>query len=386
MSGPLEGVRVLDLTRLLPGNYCTLLLADLGADVVKVEEPGRGDYIRWTPPRVDGEGAIHRALNLGKRSVTVDLKAPEGAGVLRRLATSADALVESFRPGVLDRLGVGFEDLSRANARLVYCSISGYGQDGPYRDRAGHDINYTGLVGVLDATGVPGGPPVLPSVQVGDFAGGMAAALGMVATILEAARTGRGRFVDVSMTDVAASWTGVLMSWLLATGTSPERGRMPLGGSLACYRTYRAADGRFLAVGALEPPFWRTLCQRLGVPELIDAHLDPSRQDEAAERLAEVFATRARDDWVAELAELDTCVGPVNDMSEALRDPQVAARGLVAEVGGAAVGPGPAIRVRGHAPGGMRPAPALGEHTLEVLEEAGVPASEAASLRERGVV
>ena len=386
MSGPLDGVRILDLTRLLPGNYCTLLLADLGADVVKVEEPGRGDYIRWTPPMVDGEGAIHRALNRGKRSVTIDLKHPDGAGVLRRLAVSADALVESFRPGVLDRLGVGYEELSRANGRLVYCAISGYGQDGPYRDRAGHDMNYTGLVGVLEATGVAGGPPVLPSVQVGDFAGGMAAAIGVLAAVIEARGTGRGRFVDVSMTDVAASWTGVLMSWFLATGSAPERGRMPLGGDLACYRTYRAADGRYLAVGALEPPFWRNLCERLGVPELVEAHLDPGRQEEVAERLAAVFATRPRDAWVAELADADTCVGPVNDMAEAVRDPHVEARGLVAEVAGSPVGPGPAVRVRGHDPAGMRPAPALGEHTEDVLEEAGIAPSEVAALRDRRVV
>ncbi|MGH9168623.1 MAG: CaiB/BaiF CoA transferase family protein, partial [Acidimicrobiia bacterium] len=178
MSGPLEGVRILDLTRLLPGNYCTLLLADLGADVVKVEEPERGDYIRWTPPLVDGEGAAHGALNRGKRSVTVNLKSAEGAGVLRRMAKQADALVESFRPGVLDRLGVGYRALSEENPRLVYCALTGYGQDGPYRDRAGHDINYTGYAGILEATGRPDGPPILPSVQVGDFGGGMAAAIG----------------------------------------------------------------------------------------------------------------------------------------------------------------------------------------------------------------
>ena len=386
MSGPLEGVRILDLTRLLPGNYCTLLLADLGADVVKVEQPGRGDYIRWTPPMVDGEGAIHRALNRGKRSVTVDLKHPDGPAVLSTLAASAEALVESFRPGVLDRLGVGYEALSRANERLVYCAISGYGQDGPYRDRAGHDINYTGLVGVLEATGVAGGPPVLPSVQVGDFAGGMAAAIGMLAAVIEARGTGRGRFVDVSMTDVAASWTGVLMSWFHATGAPPERGRMPLGGGLACYRTYRAGDGRYVAVGALEPPFWRNLCERLGLPELVDAHLDPARQEEAAERLAEVFETRPRDAWVADLADADTCVGPVNDIAEALRDPHVEARGLVAEVAGTPVGPGPAVRVRGHAPEELRSAPGLGAHTSEVLEEAGIPPAEVAALRDRGVV
>src|SRR5918999_1246254 len=217
MSLLLDGTTVLDVTRLLPGNYGTLLLSDLGADVIKVEEPERGDYIRWTPPLVDGQSAIHRALNRGKRSITVNLKSPEGAEVLGRLAESADAIVESFRPGVMARLGVGYEALRARNERLVYCALTGYGQDGPYRDRVGHDINYIGYAGILEATGGPDGPPVLPAVQVGDLGGGMAGALGVVASLGQAAREGRGRLVDVSMLDVSVSWAAVLTSWYLAT-------------------------------------------------------------------------------------------------------------------------------------------------------------------------
>jgi alpha-methylacyl-CoA racemase len=384
--GPHHGVRILDLTRLLPGNYCTLLLADLGADVIKVEEPGRGDYIRWMAPMVDGESAMHRALNRGKRSVTVNLKEREGAGLLKRMAAEADALVESFRPGVLDRLGVGYETLSEANPRLVYCAITGYGQDGPYRDRAGHDINYTGYAGVLHATGTPDGPPILPSVQVGDFGGGMAGAVGILAALQGVERTGRGRFVDVSMLDVVASWGAVLAGWYLATGAVPERGRMPLSGGLACYRVYETGDGRYLAVGALEPQFWRALCERLGVPELIDAHHDPARQDEVAARLQEIFRSRPRDEWVAELADLDTCVGPVNDMAEALGDPQAVHRGLVAEIGGGPVGPGPAIKFSGHPADRLRPAPGLGEHNEEILGSLGLGPEGIAALRDRGVL
>lgn len=382
MSGPLDGVRILDLTRLLPGNYCTLLLADLGADVVKVEEPERGDYIRWTPPLVDGEGAAHRALNRGKRSVTVNLKSAEGAGVLRRLVKEADALVESFRPGVLDRLGVGYRALSELNPRLVYCALTGYGQDGPYRERAGHDINYIGYAGILEATGRPEGPPVLPSVQVGDFGGGMAAAVGVLACLGQAARTGRGRFVDVSMLDVSLSWTSVLMSWYLATGEMPGRGLMPLGGGLACYRVYRAGDGRYLAVGALEPQFWRALCERLDVPDLVDEQFaSPRRQEELALRLGEVFASRRRDEWVRELADLDTCVGPVQGVAEAVVDPQVRGRRMVAEVGGLQVGPGPAVKVSGFEPEPLRGAPALGQHTEEILKELGHTPEEIEDLR-----
>jgi alpha-methylacyl-CoA racemase len=384
VTGPLSEIRILDLTRLLPGNYCTLLLSDLGADVVKVEEPGQGDYIRWTPPLVDSEGAIHRALNRGKRSVTLNLREEEGAALLRRLVEGADALVESFRPGVMDGMGVGYPTLSEDKPQLVYAAITGYGQDGPYRGRAGHDIDYIGFAGVLHATGTPDGPPVLPAVQIGDFGGGMAAAVGISAALAEAARTGRGRYIDVSMLDVVTSWSAVLAAWYLGTGEVPVRGGMPLTGGLACYRVYATADGKHLAVGALEPRFWRTLCEALGLHDLVDGHLDPSRQEEIAGRLSATFRTRTRDQWVEDLADLDACVGPVNDVSEGVEDPQVAHRGGLAAADGSPLGPGPAIRVSGHRRE-IRPAPALGEHTVEVLEELGISAAEVAELRARGV-
>ncbi len=386
MTGPLQDTRILDLTRLLPGNYCSLLLVDLGADVVKVEEPGRGDYIRWMPPMVDGQGATHQALNRGKRSITLNLKTDEGAGLLKRLVREADALVESFRPGVLDRLGVGYEALSGENPRLVYAAITGYGQDGPYRDRAGHDINYTGFAGVLHATGDPSGPPVLPSVQVGDLGGGMAGAVGVTAGLLEASRTGRGRMVDVSMFDVVASWGAVLMSWHLATGQIPPRGGMELGGGLACYRVYRTGDGKWLAVGALEGQFWRALCEALDLEDLVDVQYVPSRQDEIAARLGARLEERSRGEWVEALAGLETCVGPVNDMAEALADPQLRHRGMVAHVDGKPVGPGPAITMPDTEAKPLTPAPELGQHTDEVLGELGLSADELSELRSRGVL
>jgi crotonobetainyl-CoA:carnitine CoA-transferase CaiB-like acyl-CoA transferase len=386
MSGPLEGLRVLDLTRLLPGGYGTLLLADLGADVIKVEEPGRGDYIRSMAPLVEGESAIHRALNRGKRSITLDLKVGQGVEALRRLARGADAVLESFRPGVLDRIGVGYEALAAENPRLVYTAITGYGQDGPYRDRAGHDINYIGYAGLLHAAGPPDGIQVLPPVQVGDLAGGMAAALGTVACLLEARATGEGRFVDASMLDVAFSWLGVMMGWTLGTGEPPPRGGMPLGGGLACYRPYRTKDGRFLVVGALEPKFWWALCEGLGVPDLVERQSGgPEEQEEVAARLQAIFETRTREEWMDRLAHLDACVGPVNDILEAMADPHVRHRELVAEVEGERVGPGPALRIAGHEPE-IRRAPGLGEHTHEILAEAGLSEAQIAELRETGAV
>ena len=386
MSGPLDRFLILDLTRLLPGAYCTLLLADLGADVVKVERPGSGDPLREAPPLVDGMGAAHLALDRGKRSITLDLKSPEGPEVLLRLVERAHALVESFRPGVLDRLGVGYGSLSRRNRRLVYCALTGYGQDGPYRDRPGHDVDYVALAGLLAATGPSEGPPVIPAAQTADLAGGMGGAVGTLACLLEAERTGRGRLVDLAMLDAAASWAALPWSWYLATGTSPSRGRWFLTGALACYRVYEAGDGGYLAVGALEAKFWRALCDALDVPELAATHLDPDRQEEMAARLAEIFLSRSRDEWVAALAGLEACVAPVNDVAEALVDPQLLHREMVGEAGGRPVGPGPLVKLSDQLPGPLNPAPALGEHTAAVLAEAGFTEQEVAGLRARGVV
>jgi crotonobetainyl-CoA:carnitine CoA-transferase CaiB-like acyl-CoA transferase len=385
---PLEGLTVLDLTRLLPGGYCTLLLADLGADVVKVEEPARGDYIRWMPPLVDGQSAAHMALNRGKRSVTLNLKHERGRGVLERLAAGADVLVESFRPGVMDRLGVGWEVLRGGNPRLVYCAISGYGQDGPYRDRVGHDVNYLGYGGALAITGEPGGPPVIPGVQVGDLAGGaMAAATGILAALWERERTGRGSFVDTSMLDGVVSWLSMHAGAFLATGEEPARGEMPLSGAYACYRVYRCADGGYLTVGALEPQFWTTLCQALGMPELVDDQFAPAeRQREMAERLQAVFEGEPRATWLERLGELEACVGPVNGFEEAFRDPQVTHRGMLAEVDGTVVGPMSPFRLDGEQPAALTPAPGLGEDTDEVLAAAGFSPAESLDLRANGVV
>jgi crotonobetainyl-CoA:carnitine CoA-transferase CaiB-like acyl-CoA transferase len=386
-TGPLAGIVVLDLTRLLPGGYGTLLLADLGADVVKVEEPGRGDYIRLTPPLVDGQSAAHRALNRGKRSITLDLKAAEGAAILRRLAARADVLVESFRPRVMDRLGLGYEALSAENPALVYCAITGYGQTGPYRDRVGHDINYVGLGGVLSMTGSPGGPPVIPGVQVADLAGGILGAVGILAALVERRTTGKGRFADVSMLDGVISWLSIHAGSYLATREVPGAGAAPLSGAYACYRVYRTKDGRHLTVGALEPRFWEALCVALGCPELIeDQYGPPARQAEIADRLQAVFLRRTRDEWLDALGDVPACVGRVNDVAEALADPQVRHRNMVAHVDGEAVGPGPALKLSGFEPGPFRPAPGLGEHTADVLASIGMDEHEVEALRARGVV
>ncbi|MGZ4129044.1 MAG: CaiB/BaiF CoA transferase family protein [Actinomycetota bacterium] len=388
---PLEHIRVLDLSRLLPGPYCTLLFADLGADVIKVEEPGKGDYIRWMPPMVGDVSSGHLALNRGKRSMTLNLKHPEGIAAMKRIVRTADVVLESFRPGVMDRLGVGYEALSKENERLVYCALTGYGQDGPYRLRAGHDINYLGYAGVLDIIGQRGGPPVVPGVQIADVGGGgLMAAIGILAALSERERTGRGRFVDISMMDGALSWLQMHAQAYAITGVVPARGTMRLSGGPACYRIYRTGDDKYVTVGALEPQFWAALCTALGVRDMIEQQFAPEEEQEVMhKRLEEIFATRSRDEWVAELAHLDACFGPVNDMGEAFADPQARARGMVTEVP-TPLGPmqaiGNPLKLAGDSSLPLRPAPALGEHTDVVLGEAGFSRDEIESLHRSGAL
>jgi crotonobetainyl-CoA:carnitine CoA-transferase CaiB-like acyl-CoA transferase len=392
VTAPLEGLRVLDLTRLLPGGYATLILADLGADVVKIEEPGKGDYIRWTPPLVGEFSTGHVALNRNKRSATLNLKAPEGRDLFLQLADDADVVVESFRPGVLDRLGVGWAALSERNPRLVYCAISGYGQNGPRSQVAGHDANYIGYAGVLGITGEEGRRPVLPGVQVGDLAGGgMAAVIAILAALNARERTGRGDFCDVSMMDGAFSWLTIHAGSFVASGNEPERERMYLSGAFPCYRVYPAADG-WLSVGALEPQFWAALCDAIERPDLVDdAFASGQRRNEVIESLEGLFAQRTRAEWMQHFAGRDVCVGPVNGFGEALEDEQLRARDMVVEAEIPDVGAwkhiGNPIKLESDT-GALvrRPPPKMGEHTDEVLAGAGLSEERIGELRAAGVV
>ncbi|HYP23272.1 MAG TPA: CaiB/BaiF CoA-transferase family protein [Actinomycetota bacterium] len=391
-AGPLEGLRVLDLTRLLPGGYATCLLADLGADVVKVEEPGRGDYIRLMPPMAGDVSAGHVALNRNKRSITLNLKTPEGRDVFEDLVPSFDVVVESFRPGVMDRLGIGWDALSRVHPRLVYCAITGYGQDGPRARVAGHDVDYAAYSGVLGITGEPGGRPVVPGVQIGDLAGGgMAAVIAILAALRKRDATGEGDFCDVSMTDGLVSWLSIHAASFFATGEVPRRGEMHLSGAYPCYRVYPASDG-WLAVGALEPQFWAALCSAIDCPDLADdGFAVGERRDAVVAQLEELFSTRSRAEWMEHFGDADVCVAPVNDLAETFADEQVLHREMVVDGslpdGSAWRHVGIPVKLRG-APGDVsrRPPPDLGEHTDEVLGEAGVDADRLAELRALGAL
>jgi alpha-methylacyl-CoA racemase len=388
-TAPLQGVRVLDLSRLLPGPFATLVLADLGADVVKVEDPQGGDSLRWLPPLVGEQSGYFHAINRNKRSATLDLRRPEGAAAFLRLARGADVVVESFRPGVLDRLGVGWEALHAANPRLVLCSISGYGQDGPYRERAGHDLDYAAIAGVLALNGPPERPLPL-GVQVADLAGGAwPAVAGILAALVRRGATGEGAHVDVSMTEGALALLAMHLGAAAARGAPLARGEEMLNGRAACYAVYRTKDGRFAALGALEPKFFAAFCAAVGRPELAERHLDDDGRGPRAE-LEAIFASRTREEWARFAAEHDVCVAPVLEGDEPRADPQLRARGAFVEVetpweGRALPGVASPVRLRGYeAP--LRAAPRLGEHTAAVLREAGVSDEELAALRAAGVV
>jgi alpha-methylacyl-CoA racemase len=384
----LEGVRVLDLTRLLPGGYATLLLADMGADVVKVEQPDRGDYIRATPPMVDGTSAAHIALNRNKRSITLNLKTDGGRDALLRLVERFDVLVEGFRPGVMDRLGVGYEALAKRSPSIIYCAISGYGQDGPRAQDAGHDLNYIGWGGVLSITGSADGTPVIPGVQIGDLAaGGMSAVIAILAALHQRSRTGLGTFCDISMLDGVVSWLSIHAAAYFATGETPSPDAMPLNGSYPCYRIYPASDG-YVTVGALEPQFWSELCDALDRPDLLgDAFAAGERRVWVISQLESIFRSRSRRDWNEYLSGRDVCVGAVFDFEETLRDEHVRRRGLIVESEVPGVGKWPYIATPGaRSAGDHRPAPAIGEHTAELLNEIGMSGPELESLRADGAI
>ena len=379
----LSGIRILDLTRLLHGAFCTMKLADMGADVVKVEPPDRGDYMRWTPPLVDGQSALFNALNRNKRSLTLDLKSAEGRELLLSLVDTAGALVEGNRPGVMQRLGLGWDVLHARNPKLVMCSITGYGQDGPFASRAGHDINYTATAGVLGLNGDAAWAPVPLSVQVADIGGGgLQAAVAILGALLEVERGGEGRHLDVSMLDGATTWLALPLAQS-AAASDVRRGADRLTGRYACYRVYTCKDGRFFSVGALEPKFWHALCTALGRPHLVDwQYADDASQERVHREMEQVFAEKTRDEWTQELAGLDACCEPVLELDEVAEHPQVAARGLInRRATGVEVRPAVVFEKDWRR---LDP-PRLGEHSAEILREVGVEAPRFDALKSAGV-
>jgi alpha-methylacyl-CoA racemase len=399
---PLAGVKVLDLTRLLPGGFCTLLLADLGAEVLKVEDTGPGDYLRWTPPLYDNgpQGASSAAfigLNRNKSSLKVDLRKEEGKEVFLKLVERFDVLIDSFRPGTLERLGLPYDLLREHNKGLIWCTISGFGQEGPLRDRAGHDINYLATCGLLALSGEQDGPPALSAGQIADLGGGaLLACVAILAALRERdggngkAGSGEGQRIDISMTDGALSWLTMVAASYLCDRKPRRRGGLELGGGLICYRVYRCADG-YVALGALEPKFWQSFCEAVGKGHLVSHQFD--RPGSPAHReLEELFATRTREEWARLGEERDCCLFPVLELEEALESDHVQERNLVIEQEQPGLERpvqvlGPPFKLSRTPPNPhRRPAPGPGEQTEEVLAWLGYSSDQIAALQAAGVV
>ena len=370
---PLEGIRVLDLTWLLP---YTTILADFGAEVIKVEEPTRGDYSRWMPPLIKGQGAYFLSIHRNKKSITLNLKTEKGKEIFYKLAEKSDVVIESFRPGVTKRLGVDYETIKKINPKIVYCSVSGYGQDGPYKDLPGHDINYIAIGGILGLTGQYGGPPIIPGIQIADLAGGcMLATISILIALIAREKTGEGQYIDVSMTDGVVSLLTHTSALYFAEGKPPERGGTNLTGYFPCYNVYEAKDGKYISIGCLEERFWRNLCKAIGKEEFAEHQWDTNKREEIFSALKKIFKTKTRDEWFKELSKMDVCVGPVYSLDEVFQDPQITHRKMAVEIEHPTIGK---IKILGipikfsETPGKIRtPAPGFGEHTEEILKMLG---------------
>lgn len=382
MTHPLNGIRVLDLTRLLPGAVCSLLLADLGADIIKIEDPNGGDYARWMPPTRNGLGTFFRASSRNKRSAIIDLKTQAGRDVFHRLVSGADVVIESFRPGVMAKLGCDAAALRAINPRLIYCSLSGWGADGPYAQRSGHDLNYlavSGLLGAMSSPAVPGG-------QVADVGGALAAVTGILAALVGRERTGEGRTIDIGLFEAALPFS--LQRWvevMTTNGTDDVPAGGSLTGGLACYNVYKARDGRAVTLGAIEPKFWERFCTAVERPDLIPGYTAPARQAYLRVELTELFALRPAADWDALLTPVDCCFALVNAPADITDDPHIAGRGMLGV--GADGTPWMRSPVRmSDAPFQPGDVPGYGQHTRAVLGEAGYSGAEIDALIAAGAV
>lgn len=372
----LSGVRVLDLSRLLPGPHCTMLLAQLGAEIIKIEEPNGGDYARSL------SSEMFAVVNRGKQSLTLDLRKPEGVEILKKLVRDADVLLESFRPGVMDKLGCGYETLKAINPKLVYAALTGYGQTGPYRDRAGHDMNYCGYAGALDQIGNAGSGAVLSNTQIADLAGGsLTCAVGILAAVIGARSSGHGAFVDSAMLDGTLALQVVALSTLRTMGKTLPRGTDMLTGGLPNYNLYQCADGKWFALGSLEMKFWQSFCERAGRPDLGRRPMAPGKlAQEVHAEVTALFKTRTRDEWEEFLAPADACTSGIYTLEEALQNEQVRARGLVEDDHGKP-SIGAPLQFRDAVTAKTADAPKLGEHTQAVLERLGLDEAQRAQLK-----
>lgn len=390
MSGPLSSLKVLDFTTLLPGPFGAMILADWGAEVVRVESPTRPDMVRMLPPMDDGISACHGFLNRSKKSLALDLKKQDAVAAVKRLVKEYDIVVEQFRPGVMDRLGVGYEALKAENPGLIFCSITGYGQTGPFKQRAGHDLNYLSIAGVTGYNGRKGSGPAPINVQVADVAGGSYhAVMSVLAAVIHRQQTGEGQHLDISMTDAAFSMHALTAPPALVGGVEPELEATQLNGG-SFYDCYETSDGRWLSVAGIEPQFFAQFCQAIGHPEWSakGLALNPDIQGPLKQDIAEVMKTRTFAEWVTVFSALDACVEPVLSFNEACEHPHIQERELLVEVPTASGGTqrqlASPVKFSATPPRYDFTGAALGAHTDEVLKGAGFGEEEIAAMRKTG--
>lgn len=392
MYQPLDGIKVLDCTRLLPYQYCTMLLGDLGAEVLKVEEPREGDYGRWGDSARTYESDAFVMANRNKKSMKLNLKHEKGREILKKLSVEYDVLVESFRPGVMDRLGVGYEDMKKVNPSIIYCSTTGFGQTGPYKMLVGHDINYLGYSGILACTGEQTGRPVAPGIPIGDMAGGgLATAMAILAAIVGRERTGKGQYIDVGQADVLTSLNIRNIAEVLAQRKGRTARPVDLRGFSICYNSYKTSDDKFVAVGPVEPKFWHNFCKTVGKEEWIENHLLKYEEgSEATEELKKLFAGKTRDEWEKIFENVDSCITPVLTPDETLENAHFKERGMISFMDdpqrGETLQIGFPAKFSDDLNFKRSPAPFFGEHTDEVLIGVGFTEEELEELRNEGVI
>ncbi len=396
----LQGIKVLDLTRLLPGPYCSMILADFGAEVIKVEQPGEGDYARWYSPMKNGMGYRHIMLNRNKKSITIDLKTTQGKEIFLKLAKNADVIMEGFRPGAMKRLGLDYDSISQINPQIIFCSLSGFGQTGPYKFEAAHDLNYISIAGITSLTGEKNGKPHIPGIQISDISGGFTAAIGILLAVNARHHTGKGQYVDTSLFNAALATLPVEACLYFGSGDVTLRGESALTGGIPNYNIYRTKDDRYLAVAALENKFWVNFCKAIDREDFIDGdsiNEDLSMDESKAEqrnmifkKLEELFSTKTLKEWEKVFARKNACVSPVKNIDETFDDPHVKANEMVVELTDAKLGKhlqlGFPFKLSDTPGTFARRAPELGEHNQEILQQLGYSEGEISGLKSAKII
>jgi len=391
MASALEGIKILDLSRLLPFNYCTLMLADLGAEVLKIEEPKVGDYMRWLPPKLKEEGAVWLMANRNKKSMTLNLREEKAKEILRRLVKEYDVLFESFRPGVMKKLGVDYETMKEINPGLVFCSATGYGQDGPYKNRPGHDMNYISIAGILEATGRHTGEPVLPGIPIADMSIGIFSAFSILAGIISRDRTGKGQYIDMSMTDCMVSYNMANIANYIASKQYPSSELLGITGENPCYNVFKTKDGKFISQGNIEDKFWINLLKLIGREDLKEyQYATGERHKTAMEEIQKVFLTKTRKEWLDIFEGQDVCYAPINDVEDMIADPHVQHREMIKEMEHPIEGKVTTVGFPfkfSETPAEIRtPTPGLGQHTEEILIGMGYKEKDITEMREKKII